>query len=79
VLILAHNKHCSKISLETLLSSVFNDLLPFMVGQSHDSFTLLSVKDMMLYQHFLQAIQELCTGCRQEALFSKPGCKVTRF
>jgi hypothetical protein len=37
------NKHCAKILQETLLNSVSNDLLPFMVGQSHDSFTLLSV------------------------------------
>jgi hypothetical protein len=40
-----NNKHVSKISLETLLNSVSNDLLPFMVRQSHDSFTLLVVSD----------------------------------
>jgi hypothetical protein len=34
------NKHCSKILQETLLNSVSKDLLPFMVGQSHDSFAL---------------------------------------
>jgi hypothetical protein len=38
------NKRCSKILQETLLNyymkySVSNDLLPFMVGQSHDSST----------------------------------------
>jgi hypothetical protein len=33
------------------LNSVSNDLLPFMVGQSHDSFTQLSEKDVMLFQH----------------------------
>jgi hypothetical protein len=27
-------------------------LLPFMVGQSHDSFTLLCVEKVMLFQHF---------------------------
>jgi hypothetical protein len=35
------NKHSSKISQETLLNSVSNELLPSMIGQSHDSFTLL--------------------------------------
>jgi hypothetical protein len=39
-----------------------------MVGQSHDSFTLLRVKDVMLFQHYQQTIQLLCTGYRQEAL-----------
>jgi hypothetical protein len=42
-------KHCSKNLQETLLNSVFYDLLPFMVGQSRDSFTLLSVKDEMAF------------------------------
>jgi hypothetical protein len=51
------NKHCSQILQETLLNSVSNDSLPFMVGQSHDSFTPLSVKDVMLFQHCQQAIQ----------------------
>jgi hypothetical protein len=36
---------------ETLSNSVANDLLPFIAGQSHDSFTLLGVKDVMLFQH----------------------------
>jgi hypothetical protein len=36
------NKQCSNILQETVLNSVFNDLLPSMVGQSHYSFTLLS-------------------------------------
>jgi hypothetical protein len=40
------NKH-SKILQETLLNSVSNDLLPLIVGQSHDSFALVSVKDVM--------------------------------
>jgi hypothetical protein len=62
------NKHCSKILKERLLNSVSNDLLPFMVGQSHDSLTLLRVKEVMLFQHCQQAIQVLCTGHRQEAL-----------
>jgi hypothetical protein len=31
-------KFFSKILQETLLNSAANDLLPFMVGQSHDSF-----------------------------------------
>jgi hypothetical protein len=35
------NKHCSKILQETLLNGVSND--------SHDSFTLLSLKDVMLF------------------------------
>jgi hypothetical protein len=73
------NKHCSKILQEILLNSVSNDLLPFMVGQSHDSFTLLSVKDVMLFQHCQQAIQVLCTGYRQEVLWSKHECPVTCF
>jgi hypothetical protein len=46
-----YNKHCSKILQETLLNSVSNDLIPFVVGQSYDSFTLLSVKDVMLFHH----------------------------
>jgi hypothetical protein len=45
------NKHCSKILQEQLLNSISNGLLPFMVGQSHGSFTLLSAKDVMLFQH----------------------------
>jgi hypothetical protein len=52
----------------TLLNSVSKELLPFMVGQSHDSFTLLRVKDEMLIQHCQQAIQVMRTGYRQEAL-----------
>jgi hypothetical protein len=62
------NKHCSKILQETFLNSVSNNFLPFVVGQSHVSFTVLSVKDVMLFQHCQQAIQVLCTGYRQEAL-----------
>jgi hypothetical protein len=38
-----NDKHCVKISLKTQLNSVSNELLPFIVGQSHDSFSLLSV------------------------------------
>jgi hypothetical protein len=41
------NKHCSKILQETLLNSVSNDFFPFMVRQSHDIFTMLSVKDVV--------------------------------
>jgi hypothetical protein len=33
---------------ETLLNSLSNDLLPFMVGQSRDGLTLLSVMDVIL-------------------------------
>jgi hypothetical protein len=62
------NKHCSEILQETLLNGVSYDLLPFMVGQSYDSFTLLSVKDVMLFQHCQLAIQVLCTGHRQGVL-----------
>jgi hypothetical protein len=36
-----------------------------MVGQSYDSFTLLSVNDVMLHQHCQQAIQVLCIGYEQ--------------
>jgi hypothetical protein len=32
------NRYCLKILQETLLNSVLIDLLPFMVGHSHDSF-----------------------------------------
>jgi hypothetical protein len=49
---------------ETLMSSVSDELLPFVVGQSRDSFTLLRVKDVMLFQHCQQVIHVLCTGCR---------------
>jgi hypothetical protein len=62
-----------------LSNSVSNDLLPFMVGQSHDSFTLLSVKNGMLFQQCQQAIQVLCIGCRQQVFWSKRGCQVTCF
>jgi hypothetical protein len=57
------NKHCSKILQETLLNSVANDLLPFMVGQGH-RFTLLSVNDHVgLFQHCpQQANKVMCTG-----------------
>jgi hypothetical protein len=72
-----YNKHCSKILQETLLNRVSNDLLPFMVGQSHDNFTLLSVEDEVLFQYCQQVIQVLCTAHRQEALWSKPECQVT--
>jgi hypothetical protein len=41
---------CSKILQETLLNRVFNDLFPFMVGQSHDNSTLQNVKDVTLFQ-----------------------------
>jgi hypothetical protein len=58
------NKHCSKILQETFFNSVSNELFPYMIGQSHDNFTLLSVKDVMLFQQCVQAIQVLCTGCR---------------
>jgi hypothetical protein len=47
-----------------------------MVGQSHDSFTLPSVKDVMLFQHCQQSIQVLYTACKQEALWNKPECQV---
>jgi hypothetical protein len=56
---------CSKISHETLLNtcSVIHDfLLPLMVGQSHDSFKLLSVKDVILFQHCQQVIQGCARG-----------------
>jgi hypothetical protein len=39
---------------------------PFMVGQNHDRFTLLSVKDVMSFQQCQPAIQELCKGYRQD-------------
>jgi hypothetical protein len=62
------NKHCSKISQETLLNSVSNDLRPLMIGQSRDSFTLLSVKDVMLFRHCQQdihacAVHRVQIGC----------------
>jgi hypothetical protein len=38
--------------------------LLFRVGQSYDSFTLLSVKDV-LFQHCQQAIKVMDTGYRQ--------------
>jgi hypothetical protein len=73
------NKHCLKTLLETLLNSVSNDLLPFVVGQSHDSYPLMSVKDVLLCQHCQQATQVLCMRYRQDIIWSKPGCKVTCF
>jgi hypothetical protein len=62
------NKHCSEILQETLLNRVSSELPPFIVGQSHDSFTLLSAKNAMLFQHLQQAIQVLCPEYRQETL-----------
>jgi hypothetical protein len=62
------NKHCSQILQETLLNSVPDDLLPFMVGHGHDNFTLLTVKDVMLFQHCQLVIKMLFTGYRQKAL-----------
>jgi hypothetical protein len=56
--------NCTEILQESLLNSVSNDLLPFMVGQNRDSFTLLSAKDVMLFHPCQQAIQVLCTGIR---------------
>jgi hypothetical protein len=50
-LLWTQNKHCSKILQETLLNSVSNDLLPFMVGQSHDNFTQPGVKDVRFFRH----------------------------
>jgi hypothetical protein len=73
------NKHCSKLSQETLLNSVSYDLLRFTARQSHDSFTLLSVKDVMLFQHCEQAILVLFMGYIKKALWSKPGFPATSF
>jgi hypothetical protein len=41
-------------------------LLPFMVGQSHDSFTLLSVKNVVLFQH-------CCRGKAEPSKSTKAG------
>jgi hypothetical protein len=62
------NKHCSKISQGTLLHSFSNVVFP-LYGRTNSSFTLLSVKDVMLliFQHCQQAIQMLCTLHRQAA------------
>jgi hypothetical protein len=80
---LKENRHRSKIQQEAQLSCAFNDLFPFIIGQSHDSFTLpgvknvmsyhlcftlLSVKDVMLFQHCLQnGLQTMLTGSSPEA------------
>jgi hypothetical protein len=61
-----------------LLNSVSNDLFPFMVGQSHDSFTLLSVKDMMLVQH-CQVIHLVCIGVQIGGTLKHTECHVTCF
>jgi hypothetical protein len=40
-----------------------------MVGQSHDSFALVNVVDVMFFfQDCQQAIEVMCTGHTQEAL-----------
>jgi hypothetical protein len=62
------NKDCSKILQETRLNRVANGLLPFLVGQSHESFTLLIVNGVGLFQHCHQANKVICMECRQEAL-----------
>jgi hypothetical protein len=55
------------------VNSISNDLLPIRVEQSHASFTLLSVKGLMLFQHCKQAVQVLfMAGYRQETLLRKP-------
>jgi hypothetical protein len=60
------HKHWEKALFEKLAGYTFEkffiDLLPFVVTQSHDSFTLLSLKDVMLSQYCQQAITVLCTG-----------------
>jgi hypothetical protein len=43
-------------------------MLPIVVGQSHESFTLPCVEELMLFQHRQQAIQVLGTGYLLEAL-----------
>jgi hypothetical protein len=48
------------------INGVSNDLLHFRVCQSHDSFTLLKVKGVIIFQQCQQAIVVLCTGYRQE-------------
>jgi hypothetical protein len=50
------------LSLVTIQKSVSYKLLSFRVGQSHDSFTLLSIKNVILFQHCQQVIQVLCIG-----------------
>jgi hypothetical protein len=73
------NKHCSETLQGTLLNSVSNDLPPFTVKHSHDSFTLPTVKDVMLVQHCQQSVYVLCTGDRREAFWSKLKCQVACF
>jgi hypothetical protein len=43
------------------MNSVFKVLIFLYVGQSHESFTLLSVKDLMFFQHCQQAIRAVHT------------------
>jgi hypothetical protein len=45
------NKHCLKILQETPFNSDSNGLLPFMVGQSHDSVPTAECQNAMLLQH----------------------------
>jgi hypothetical protein len=56
-------KSC-RILQKMLLNSVANDLLPFMVKISHESFTLLRVNDVGLFQHGQQAnkVHRVYTG-----------------
>jgi hypothetical protein len=43
---------------------VANDLLPFMVGQSHDSFTLLNIKDVTLFRIVAMSAGHSCAVAR---------------
>jgi hypothetical protein len=72
------NKYCSEILQETLLNSVSKDLLPFMVGQSHDSFTLLSAKNVMFFSA-LSAGHSSVVHRVQTGGFLKQTCGVTCF
>jgi hypothetical protein len=50
-------QHCQQAN-QVLCNGISNALLPFMVGQSHDRFTLLRVKNVMLLQYCSKISQE---------------------
>jgi hypothetical protein len=65
-----HNKQCLKISQETLLNHVSNDLFPFMVRQSHDSFTLLGVKAQKIQTKYAQSTEGMHSNVQRKKIKS---------
>jgi hypothetical protein len=64
------NKCCSKILHVTLLNSVSNDSLPFIAGQSQDSFTLVKCQGFAVSSvGYLSAVHGIQTVGTLELIF----------